>query len=274
MDHIPCRQRVFPLQMAPEFIRCYSDYVFWLKELLERLGREAALKVWNQAFSDTDDELLTAILASGWEAVEDESTAVEEQMAKALAESFALPVEKVSLEKARRIIENSSPISQIRQRFRNLDVVRQATVYEWLHMFRGGLSSLVESLIALHEKEGELIAHTVMLRKSAAGPQGAMKAEEALKLFAIRHDKDTKQAAGLEYEHVRVSESEVVIHIKECEWARYYHERHPRVGYLLVCSMDEPDYRALSPRIRMQRTQTLMEGGRLCDFRIYAVADR
>lgn len=55
-----------------------------------------------------------------------------------------------------------------------------------------------------------------------------------------------------------------------CEWARYFQERHPRVGYLMACSTDETAYRAFNPSLRLQRTQTLMEGGALCDFRIYA----
>lgn len=274
MDYIPCRERKFPLKLAAEFVRCYSDYVDWLIHLLERLGREATLEVWDDASSNADDALLADILAAGWEELEGERTDVEGQISQALAQSFALPIEETSIEEARRIIERSRPISQIRQCFRHLDQVRQSTTYEWLHVFRGGFASLVESLIDRHGRQGELIAYDVMTGKAALAPQETMSAEAFLKLLAVRHDPSTRQGAGLEYEHVRVADSEVVIHIKECEWARYYLEHHPRVGYLMACSGDEWQYRGINPRIRMQRTQTLMEGGALCDFRIYVAGAR
>jgi len=35
--------------------------------------------------------------------------------------------------------------------------------------------------------------------------------------------------------------------------------------------MDDPVYRSLNERIRLQRTSTLMEGGAACDFRVYAI---
>lgn len=78
--------------------------------------------------------------------------------------------------------------------------------------------------------------------------------------------------AGLDQEIVRASEREVVLHIKACEWARYYRERHREVGYLMACSTDEIAYRAFNSALRTQRTSTLMEGGSLCDFRIYSAA--
>ena len=77
-------------------------------------------------------------------------------------------------------------------------------------------------------------------------------------------------SAGLEVELVRGSEQEVVTRVKECEWARYYRERHPQVGFMLACSADNAAYESFNDRIRLQRTQTLMEGGAECDFRVYA----
>jgi predicted hydrocarbon binding protein len=79
--------------------------------------------------------------------------------------------------------------------------------------------------------------------------------------------------AGLDVERVGTSEREVVLKVTECAWARYFRERHPQVGYLMACSTDEVAYRAFNKRLRMQRTSTLMEGGKVCDFRIYAVGE-
>jgi hypothetical protein len=69
---------------------------------------------------------------------------------------------------------------------------------------------------------------------------------------------------------VRGSETEVVTLVKECEWARYFQERHPGVGYLLACSLDNAAYESFNQRIHLQRSYTLMEGGEMCDFRVYA----
>ena len=79
--------------------------------------------------------------------------------------------------------------------------------------------------------------------------------------------------AGLEMDILSASERELVLHVKGCEWARYFRERHPRVGYLLACSTDEVAYRAFNESLRLQRTSTLMEGGEVCDFRVYALGD-
>jgi hypothetical protein len=70
--------------------------------------------------------------------------------------------------------------------------------------------------------------------------------------------------AGLDIERIRTSEKEAVVHVKECEWARYFQERHPQCGYLMACSTDEAACRAFNKNLRMQRTSTLMEGGKIC----------
>ena len=79
--------------------------------------------------------------------------------------------------------------------------------------------------------------------------------------------------AGLEIDSLHASERELVLRISDCAWARYFRERHPQVGYLVACSTDEVAYRAVNENLRMQRTSTLMEGGPMCDFRIYAVGE-
>ena len=67
------------------------------------------------------------------------------------------------------------------------------------------------------------------------------------------------------------TDTEVASRITACEWARYFRERHPSVGYLVSCSTDDAAVRAMNDKVRMRRTSTIMGGGRVCDFRIYAV---
>jgi hypothetical protein len=69
MEYIPCRDRVFYLQLAPQFVEFYETYMYWLKHLIERLGRESTLKIWQVAFNNYDDKLLQEILSYNWEEV-------------------------------------------------------------------------------------------------------------------------------------------------------------------------------------------------------------
>ncbi len=271
MTYTPCHKRTFPLKMVPQFTECYLKYIHLLKHLLERLGHECTLKIWDYAFKDYSDELLSELLAGGWKAVEGEG--VEIPITEALSEHFASPVENVSAEQARQIIEESPPFYQIRQHLPNLNVIKEMSAYSAMHLFFHGYALLTEALIELHGKQGEFIAYDVKLQRVQANAVSGVSAEEFLASFTTPLDKSTRLGAAVEYDLVRASENEVVLHIKECELARYYLEHHPRVGYLMGCSMDEAEYRAANPRIRTQRTTTLMEGGELCDFRIYAVEE-
>jgi len=277
MSYAPCRQRTFPLRLAGRFEVHYVTYLRWLRHFLERLGREPTLAVWEEAFGDYDEELLLQILSSGWEGVEEECSAeVEERIADTLAALFPVPVEGMPAEQAREIVEGSSPFRQIRQRLPSLDLKRETTTYDALHLFRNGLALLAEAMIDRHGKAGELMVYDAMLEELASTP-GQVSVEDFMSQRYARWSTEPEEAdifsAGLEAEMIRASDAEVVNSITECEWSRYYRERHPRVGYLLACSMDHPAYRSLNERLRLQRTCTLMEGGEACDFRVYAIAE-
>jgi predicted ArsR family transcriptional regulator len=41
----------------------------------------------------------------------------------------------------------------------------------------------------------------------------------------------------------------------------------------MACSTDEAAYKAFNPSLRLQRTETIMEGSDKCDFRIFAVEE-
>jgi hypothetical protein len=165
-------------------------------------------------------------------------------------------------------------LRQIHARFSSLDLVRETSTYEWLHLFYHGLALLAEEAIARHGKEGELVCYDALLE----GLRGTDRFFEVETFMARRKDRFSTQpeeadmfSAGLEVELVRANDSEVVTRVVECEWARYYRERHPAVGYLLACSLDNAAYRSFNERIRLQRTTNLMEGGDHCHFRVYAL---
>ena len=272
MSYAPCRERTFTLSLADRFEYHYWYYLLWLKTLLERLGREATLALWNETFHDYDETYLLEILASGWEPA-DEAEDVETSLAESLAELFAVPVQGVSAEQAQALLDNSPPFRQIRQHLPTLNLKRQSTTYEALHLFCDARAYLTEALLDRYGKQGELIAYDAMLEEWPRGPEPRMRAEDYMARRAARFSAPPEEpdmfSAGLEVELVRASETEVVTRVLECEWARYYRERHPRVGYLLACAVDNASYRSFNDRLRLQRTSTLMEGGKDCDFRVY-----
>lgn len=56
--------------------------------------------------------------------------------------------------------------------------------------------------------------------------------------------------------------------VTRCGYAELYERLDMKeLGFCLSCSRDEPFTRGFNPRMRLIRTQTLMEGAPLCDFR-------
>jgi hypothetical protein len=243
--------------------------------LLERLGRDCTLSLWQEVCQDYEEELLLQILRTGWKAVApDAVTDVEESIAESLATFFPIAIEGISKEEARRLVEKMPPINQARRISPSLNVWKEATAYEALHLSFDGLALLTEALLRCHGKQGELIAYDVLReerKRSAGGKTGSV--AEFLSDLISEPEEATLFTAGLQMDVLSASERELVLHVKECEWARYFRERHPQVGYLLACSTDEVAYRAFNQNLRLQRTSTLMEGGEVCDFTIYAVGD-
>lgn len=94
MNYTPCCQRVFPFKLAPRFTACYESYLYWIKQLLVRLGRDCTLLVWRNAYQDYDDKLLVQILSTEWYKVaEEDRVDVENEITRLLSNIFSEPVE-------------------------------------------------------------------------------------------------------------------------------------------------------------------------------------
>jgi predicted hydrocarbon binding protein len=215
--------------------------------------------------------LLLEILKTEWREVsQGEWVDAEEAIAGILSSAFPSSIEGVSPAEARELVEKAPPILQIKQIFASPKVWREMTAFEALHLRFDGVALLAETLIQRYGKQGELIVYDLLREerlKAGGGKTGSV--AEFLSDFIAAPKEANLFTAGIESQVVKVSEHEVVLHIKECAWARYFRERHPQVGYLMACSTDEVAYRAFNENLRMQRTSTLMEGGQVCDFRIY-----
>lgn len=275
MNYLPCRKRKFKMLLAGAFAGSYKRYIHFLKHLLQRLGYEPTLILWEKSFNNYNDKLLRKILSTGWTKFkEDKTEDIVKEISKSFEEQFKTPIEGMSAREARQIIEKTPPISQTREHFDSLYVARNTTTYEALHIVVDALAILIESLLQIFGKEGELIAYDFLRADRASVAQGkptSFKQFVSEKIALIQPAKPNIFTAGLDIEIVQVSDTEIVFHIKKCEWARYFQERHPQIGYLIACSTDEAFARACNAKIRMQRTSTLMEGGKICDFRYYIV---
>jgi hypothetical protein len=278
MTYIPCSQRVFPIKLTDVVTGCSRAYLHWLKNLLRRLGKECTLRVWENAYKNYDDTFLKKILSTGWLDIPGKDAVdTEPLIARLISQKFFSPVEKVSGSEARQIIETAPPLYLVKQLFPSLNAWRDITTYEALHLQEDGLSLLVESLIDLHKKEGELLAYDTLMSYIIENNTQKMSAYEFMSSFLERYrstpDKANIYSAGVETKIIKGSKTGILMHITECEFARYYREYHPRVGYMMACSLDHAAYSACNKNIWLQRTSTLMEGGKNCNFRVYTVRD-
>jgi hypothetical protein len=271
MEYIPCRERTFPFEIQVDSF--YESYLRWLRYLCERFGPENALALWEKAFTDYDDTLTKNILTSGWNtAIPDESQHAEARINELLTEFFPTPYSILSIDKARTIIENTPPIFQIKQFFSLKKMWKEISAYNALQLRYDGFALIAESLIEKYGKQGELIVYDLNVDgriASGSGPTGSV--EEFISGFITGLETDMEWTATLEVEFVSKSTREAVLFIKECEWARYFQERHPQVAYIMACSTDEAAYKAFNKTLRLQRTTTLLVGGKSCDFRVYAL---
>jgi hypothetical protein len=264
-------ERTYPLQLEPLWMQTYAGRLHWLKSMLERLGKDATVAVWKNAFTSTEDELLQSILTADW--VPYPADEASQRTADGLLDKFfASPVEGITKEEARKLVEMDPCIRMPRERFESLRVQREVTSYETCHLRFDGVARIAEEMLRHLGKEGELVAYDIVrawrLERSPTEQQETAEILQEWAEFPARKERNMF-TAGLDLVLVKSSEKEVVMHSKKCEWARYFNEHHPTVGYMVACSTDDVALRASNDSMRMQRTSTIMEGGKVCDFRVY-----
>jgi len=234
--------------------------------------------VWRDTFQDYDEELLMQILNTGWEeTLENRAEEMEKRITELVTTLFPVPVEGVSGKEAREIIDCMPPFKQIRERFPRLDVKREITFYDAVHLVWDGLALIAEEMLERYGKAGELMVYDASLAELSAVGRRELDVDEFMARRVAQYSDEPQEAnmfsAALKTELVKGTDNEVVTRVTECEYARYYRENHPQVGYLLHCSRDNAAYGLSNKRIRLQRETTLMEGGTECDFRVYALEE-
>lgn len=268
-----CETRRFTLRLRPLAARVRTGYAFWMRYLVERLGAPAVRQLWSEAFSGYDRELLESILVSGWS--QEDARSSKDDAADAppmLGESLGDKDRGMSRSEAESLIRRTPPLQQLHERFPELDVQRESTAFECLHLYAHGIALLAEALISRYGKQGEFIAYDILLAgRTAMGQRIGGPVAGFFEMIDEESDEPDIYSAGLEAETVTASATEHISRVTECEWARYFREKHPTVGYLVACSTDEAFARGFNETLRLQRTSTLMEGGSECDFRYYSV---
>ena len=81
-------------------------------------------------------------------------------------------------------------------------------------------------------------------------------------------DADNPFHDRLTFDVVERTDSVCEIKITECLWAKTFCEASaPDIGYAVSCSGDSAMCHAFNPKMRLERTKTLMQGDDYCDYR-------
>lgn len=73
---------------------------------------------------------------------------------------------------------------------------------------------------------------------------------------------------ALEIEPLDRSPTHMSFNVRRCKYAEFFRDLgDAEVGRIMVCGIDPPMTAAIGPDLKLERTQTLMEGADHCDFR-------
>ncbi len=273
MANVPLRERRYRISISDVFHSNYRTLLFYLKQLLLRLGKKQARSLWEKALAVNADNFLVQILSTGWHKKNknNKKSNDKETPKKYISELFGSPVEKTTGHIAKELIEKSLPIPQIHRYFRSLNYEKQITGYEKLHLFNHPMALLAENAITALGKQGELMIYDIEKERRASHPRKSSSFAE----FCSQCKTLLQSTEGnwlnclIDAEIIKETDTEIIFHVSQCDCARYFKDHHPTVGYLLNCSLDESDAKLYNKNIQLQITSTIMEGGKLCDFRYY-----
>jgi fumarate reductase iron-sulfur subunit len=116
-----------------------------------------------------------------------------------------------------------------------------------------------ETLKVAEKVVKNLARDTGKLLSQIAGGDSLEHLKNALPLFG--------QGGMLEFHIVEDSPARVAMNVNRCKYAEMYAEHGlQEYGYLLSCGRDFALIDGFNPRIRLERTKTIMEGADCCDF--------
>ena len=84
-----------------------------------------------------------------------------------------------------------------------------------------------------------------------------------------RGNKQWSTGGALEREVLEQTETTYNYNIVKCKYAEMYRELGlADLGFVLSCGRDAAMFQGFNPRLKLTRTQTIMEGAACCDFRL------
>lgn len=147
---------------------------------------------------------------------------------------------------------------------------------------RRGLEAevLIPLIRRLETEIGEERAHTIaretiasIAREQGTAVSAALGRDD---LEGFHHVRDSWAGAGgdLAIETLREDSARLDFNVTHCRFAELYERLGARdLGFLLSCSRDFTLSEGYSPHLRLERTQTIMQGAPFCDFRYRYVDD-
>lgn len=145
------------------------------------------------------------------------------------------------------------------------------------------------SMLARRRIEAEILGHVYEVLEASYGKESAMKAiGDAVRRSAIeqaqRFASESEQGTSLQHfvdmsklweredalkiEVRRKTDTEYDFDVVRCRYAEMYREMGlGEIGHLLSCQRDGSFCEGYDPKLKMQRTQTIMQGASHCDFR-------
>ena len=121
----------------------------------------------------------------------------------------------------------------------------------------------------LGEETAQEILGAAIIRDSIAQGQAYAEGKEDTGLLAFRATMGQWKASGaLEMEMLKETDEEVHFNVTRCKYSEMYREMGlGEIGHLLSCNRDGTFCTGFDPRIKLERTQTIMSGASHCDFR-------
>ncbi|SMD14703.1 L-2-amino-thiazoline-4-carboxylic acid hydrolase [Rhizobium sp. RU36D] len=133
------------------------------------------------------------------------------------------------------------------------------------------IAPIYESMVAEIGEERAQSIIDVAIRKAAFSAAenfaASTEGETSLRSFQALQHLWTKDDA-LEIDVVVATDTRFDYNVTRCRYAETYHAMGlGKIGHLLSCNRDSVFCQGYDPRIKLERTQTIMQGASHCDFR-------
>lgn len=268
MSYVYCRDRKAVCEISAFLLS--AGHLDWLMKLAERFGSISIEKIVNShEISVNRNELSN--LFNGWELsqnqTEDSKIVFENQLSEWFVQNT---VSNDNATTYKKWLYNILPIDHILNTYGSNIFRKVFSAYDFLKILFSTRAIFAVKLIAIYGKEAELVIYDYWKDTRFNSIKGqTVTISELIDDFTAPLPDHSIIAAAQEIEVIGKNDNEAIIHVKECEWARYFNDHYPSIGYLFSCSCDEIGLRGLNENIRFLRTKTLMQGDSYCNAYIY-----